>query len=84
MNAPEDVTKTIAATLELLNGAAWPCERASSCIEAETRLDSERAAKRRDGRRDGYHGYDPNRMCPACAATWHVACAYNFALGVSR
>lgn len=84
MRAPDTVIDPIRDLVQLLNGPEWPCERSRSCIDAEGARDEERAAKRSDGMRMGWHGYDPARMCPACAAAWHVACAYNFALGVRR
>lgn len=82
--APEEIAKAIQDLNLLLHGPAWPCDRKTRCIEAETKRDAARALNRRDGMRLGWHGYDPHRMCPACAASWHVACAYNLALGIVR
>lgn len=85
MKAPEATLAAIEAALAATGGDGYPCERErkeGSCIGDEMERDNANARKRSDGMRKGWMGYESRRMCPACAAHWHISCARNYALGL--
>lgn len=50
-----------------------PCERGEDrCLEP------------REGEGHGWHQMNPDRMCPTCAAYWHLGCAVNLLNGHKR
>lgn len=75
MDKPPEMKLVEDAAAAMFSSKAFPCTATGAvrCLDVEDK----RTTNARTGERKGWMGYDPRRMCDACAAYWHTECAAN-------
>lgn len=82
VRAPDAIRNALGALVDLAVGSSWPCSDLIGRVSCVERIGLHNTQSKNPDR--GWHSYDVDKMCPACAAYWHISCARNFALGVRR
>jgi len=73
----KETSKAVRTLIDILGRG--PCPRATEkqkpCMCAEDDRELTAAEKRKGWSQRPFFAYDPDRMCPTCAAYWHAAMA---------